>query len=78
MVYQSNPTFHISLSFENDEGITSTATILVTNNPYALDRPKTFEFTSEITLSRVFWLEQYVCKNRIQKERRGYGQPDER
>jgi len=49
-------TFHISLPFKNDEGITPTATILVTNNSYTFDRPETFEFTSEIALGRVFWL----------------------
>jgi hypothetical protein len=71
-------TFHVSLSFENDEGIASAATILVTDDSYTLDRSKTLKFTPEIAVGRVFWLEQYVCKDRIQKERKGYGKPDER
>jgi hypothetical protein len=54
-------TFHVSLSFENDEGVTPTTTILVTNNSYTLDRPEALKFTPEIALGRVFWLEQCVC-----------------
>ena len=54
-------TFHVSLSFKNDEGITPTAAVFVTNNSYTLDRPKTLKFTPEIALCRVFWLETYVC-----------------
>ena len=57
------PTFHISLSLENDEGITSAATVLVTNNSYALDRPETFKFTSEIAVGRVFRLKQCAYKD---------------
>ena len=54
-------TFHVSLSLENDEGVTPTTSILVTNNSYTLDRPKTLKFAPEIALSRVFWLEPYFC-----------------
>lgn len=53
-------TFHISFSLEHDEGITPTATVLVADNSNTLDRPKTFEFTSEIALCRVLWLERYI------------------
>lgn len=56
-------TFHIPLPFENDEGVTPAAAVLVTNDSYTLNGPKTFEFTSEITVCRVFWLED-ACQKR--------------
>jgi hypothetical protein len=55
-----SPTFHISLSFEHDEGVTPTTRVFVTNDSYALDGPKTFELPSEITLCRGFWLEEHA------------------
>ena len=53
-------TFHVSLSFENNEGITPTTTILVTNNSHTFDRPETLKFTPEIALGRGFWLEPHT------------------
>ena len=67
-------TFHVSLSFENDEGITPTATILVTNDPYTLDRPKALKFTPEVALGRGFWLER-ISVRRIQKDGKEHDKP---
>ena len=67
-------TFHVSLPFENDEGVAPAASILITNDPYTFNRPETFEFTPEIVLSRIFWLEYPSTQNYTGK---GCGKPDE-
>ena len=70
-------TFHVSLSFEDDEGVTPAATIPVTNNSYTFDRPETLEFTPEIALGRVFRLEQDFVGMDFKKGRSN-DKPDER
>ena len=62
-------TFHVSLSFEDNEGITPTTAIFVTNNSYTLDRPKTLKFAPEIALGRIFWLESCLSEQSRRRER---------
>ena len=74
---ECRPTFHISFSLENDEGVTPATTILVTNNSYTFDRPKTFEFAPEIALGRGFWLENRFVRTKVRRAVE-HSEPNER
>ena len=57
-------TFHVALSFENDESVASTTSLLVTDYSHPFNAAETFEFPAQIVFCGAFMLvdREYFCK----------------
>ena len=58
-------TFHVALALEDDEGVATTAALLVADDSHPFDAPKSFEFTAEVLLCCVFVLRKKVVSREL-------------
>ena len=55
-ILRGSITFHVALSLEHDERVTSAAAVLVSYNPHPFNAPEALKLAPEVVLRRVLVL----------------------